>query len=259
MKPGERGKARKITLGVIVFVVIMSIPCWAIPLKVVDIQLDLLADEAFNQVFDASGSTYDREFFVSQDYTTPSDTVIGQIKVQNDSTYNYEIRGGAITLTPSELNYEDNEPDYFGGTRAKAHFYAGATLTVTGSVWYVGGAIPSEYSPYGTIMVASVEDSFILAEEMFIQDQMFCQLDMLITGGDLATGAEGLQSLYPLLINDITLKSCAQGDPPAPMVNFTEDFVYNNGDSLMQIYPVPEPFTICLLGLGTLLLRKRKA
>ena len=257
MKSGKRSNVSRVGYWAFVAIILISSTSWAIPvLKVTNVQLNLFAEESFNQFFSAG----DGEFSISQNYISDPDKVIGQVQVQGDTTYLYEIRGGAVTLSPSEFDYElHGETDLFGGARAIAHFLQGATLTVTGSVWDVSGATDVEVSPYGTVMEAAVQADFYVFEHAIWTNEIAAQLNMFITGGDLATGAQGLQSLYNGLTNDITLYSCQQGVPPvAPVVSFAEDMIYTDSSSIMQIYFIPEPATVVLLGLGAVMLRKKK-
>ena len=151
------------------------------------------------------------------------------------------------------------ETDMFGGARAIANFLQGATLTVTGSIWDVTDALtPVQVSSYDTIMVAAIQADFYVFEHEMWPDEIAAQLNMLITGGDLATGAQGFQSLYNGLVNDITLYSVQHpGSPTTPVESFLEDIIYTDDGSLMQIYPVPEPATIAFLGIGGLALLRR--
>jgi hypothetical protein len=197
----------------------------------------------------------DGRFFLGEDRTGDTTHFIGNFQLEGDSDWNYEIRGGSITLTPSRL-LEDVSGEY-GAGRAVGLFENGATLTITGSITTVNGG--QVLCPYGTLIQATVTDNFYGVEESISPNFLDLQMEFQITGGELFDGAQTGFVLSQTFTTDITLRNCTENG--GSLMDFTKDIGYA-APSIVQIsshddYPAPEPASLVLFGLAGLLIRKR--
>jgi hypothetical protein len=239
-------ESRQVILGSAI-VLLFSIPSFA-ALQVSNMQLDIFG----GQVFSSPGTVFDKEFSFSQDSTSEQNKIIAEFQVAGDPSYWYEVRGGTINFSPSQLL-----ADYSDGGMAVGYFDKGGILTVTGSIWYVGGETPQQVLGYGTVLQAAINAEFYAFEDM--DNSILAQLNMDITGGELAAGSGSGFVLYHGIIGDTTLYDCKQGPPPgSDLTDFTQNISSSGLNSVVQIYPVPEPTIITLLGLGALQLLRRR-
>lgn len=242
---------------IVVFLALVSAPAQGA--VVVDIQLDLLGGDAFYAI---PGTVYDSELFLDEDNSTDPCKVIGQIRLSGEGSYDYEIRGGSIQLTPAELGADTSYGAGIHITKhARADFLAGvATLTVTGSIWQVDEYGIAEYGGYGaggTILEAIVNYDFT-AEEPGVNTVLF-QLDLTITDGELYNGASaGWKMVQKRIFGDTNLAFCSQVGKPG-VEDFTSDIGYGQGSLLITPNSeIPEPLSLGLLGLGGLMTLRRR-
>ncbi len=201
----------------------------------------------------------DGRFFLGEDRTWDTTHFVGIIKLEDDLNWNYEIRVGSITLTPSRL-LEDVSGNLVYGLapgQAAGHFENGATLTITGDITTINGG--QVLCPYGTLLQATVTDDFYGVEESISPDFLDLQMEFQITGGELFDGAQTGFVLSQTFTTDITLRNCTEGG--GSLRDFTDDIGYAE-PSVVQInshddYPAPEPASLVLFGLAGLLIRKR--
>lgn len=217
-----------------------------------------------NDFFYVPGDVYSHEFFLNEDRheTYPSD-IVGQILLDGDSGYNYEIRGGSIELTPAELladqSYATSYPtSLFNPYIAQGLFSKeGVTLTISGYITTIGGA--EILSDYGTLIEANVRADFYAVEQTYSASFLNFQLYFDITGGELFTGQQTGFALSPEFVSDITLRYCTQYGQSS-LKNFTSDIGYAQ-PSIVQINaignePVPEPATFVLFTITGLMIKR---
>lgn len=243
-------------------VILFAANCASAVTLVKGIQYTLFGGDSFY----VPGDVYSREFFLYEDiYAGNLSNVVGQFRIDGDSSYNYEIRGGSIEITPSRLiqdqSYATSYPvSSFNPYIAKGLFDGdGVTLTMNGYITTVGGG--EILSDYGTIIEATVTADFIGTEQLYSASFLGFQLHFNITGGELFTGAQTGFALSPEFVADITLRYCTQTGQTA-LKNFASDIGYAQ-PSIVQFnavgdVPVPEPASIVLFGLAVMLTRKYK-
>ncbi|MCK4885978.1 MAG: PEP-CTERM sorting domain-containing protein [Planctomycetes bacterium] len=222
---------------------------------------EIISDLQYNlfggDVFYVPGDVYDEEFFLNEDFSSDSSKPTGIFRLKGESQYNYEIRGGSVELTPSELLDDQSYPGipFVNDNVAQGYFASGATFTITGSIWRVIDGVEEQIFANGLLLEATVNTNFYSFEEEFFPNDLFAQLDLRNITGELVTGTMKLE-LHA--VADITLKFCTQYDSPGMQVeNFGGDMSYLQG-SIIQFYSAPEPTTVILLGFGTLLSTWRK-
>ena len=206
-----------------------------------------------NDVFYADGSS-NGNLFLGENHTGNS-MVVGVLKLEGDTNWNYEIRGGSITLTPSVLLEDQSyEFDPFLNPKiAQGIFQGGATFTISGYLTTVnGGRILSQY---GTLIQATVMNNFYGEEEMWCPDFLDLQMQLNLTGGELFTGDQAGFVLDHTFTTDVTLRFCTEGG--GELNDFTDDIGYA-APSVVQINPMPEPASLVLFGLAGLLIKKKK-
>ena len=185
----------------------------------------------------------------------------GDLKVNNTPQVLYQLQNAWVSMTPSYLASDNS----VGTGVADGDFYAGAVLTLWGTI--VEKATSNVVFPDGLIMTAEITHDFNLAENNgfpFPQENKIEGLDIQldITGGEFAShGVSGLviydgDDMFDLTYN---LLNCQQLDNSGGAV---EDFqsMINFGTLSTLVYSanVPEPVTAVLLGLGSILLLRRR-
>jgi hypothetical protein len=204
----------------------------------------------------------DGKFFLGEDHTWDTD-VVGNILIEGDDEYNYEIRKGSITLTDSRLLHDMSGDPNFGldPGQAAGLFEKGATLIITGDLTTVGG---QEILASGILMQSTITSDFHAVEEEWIPDFLDAQMQCDLTGGEFFTGAQSGFVLGRSFITDITLRWCTQSYH-SELEDFSTDIGYAM-PSIVQInsnedYPVPapEPASLLLFGLAGLLIKKSKS
>lgn len=249
---------------IILLTVILSFNSSANALTLVrGIQYTLFGSDCFY----VPGDIYSREFFLNEDTVAMGrNGITGQILLDGDSQYNYEIRRGLIELTPARLisdqSYATTPPlSYINPYIAKGFFDSeGVNLTMSGYITNAGGTeILSEYC---TLIEANVTADFYGLEQVYSASFLSFQLHFEITGGELFTGQQTGFALSPEFVGDITLRYCTQFGQSA-LKNFASDIGYAE-PSIVQINaigndPVPEPSTFVIFVLaGTLIRNFRK-
>jgi len=234
--------------GVIVSL-LLAVPVIAVPVD--GVQFNLQGGPIFYQIPPG-------ELFVNEFHGDP-DTISGHVLLPGGKWEDYEIRDAMFDLSESLImsdeSYTDTNP--MNPKIAKGQFDAGAIVTITGSITTTGGAV--EVFPTGTILEAEVTNQFFVEEKKGLPSNLInMQLDLTITGGELATGAVTGFQLYAQQIGHITLVFCSQPDNPGAAVeDFASDIWYLS-PSMVQIYPIPEPMSVSLLALGGLLVLRKK-
>lgn len=239
-----------IITGVIVSL-LLAVPVIAVPVD--GIQFNLQGGPMFYKYPPPPG-----ELFVNEFHGDP-DTISGHVKLLGGDWEDYEIRDAEFNLTASSMLSDESyaDSDFMNPLIAKGQFDVGAIVTITGSITTTNGAV--EVFPTGTILEAEITNQFWVEEMKGMPGNfMNMQLDMTVTGGELATGAVTGFELYAQQIGDITLLFCSQPENPG---NAVEDFasdIYYTSPSMVQIYPIPEPMSVSLLALGGLLVLRKK-
>ncbi|MFA5292076.1 MAG: PEP-CTERM sorting domain-containing protein [Phycisphaerae bacterium] len=201
------------------------------------------------------GTMYDREFFIEQT-TSESTSTTGWLRLDDTSGTQYEIKGGSIYLSPSELlsdlSYANPIP-FFNPYIALGHFASGATLTIEGTLTVQGSTVPI-YT--GTLLEATVNVNFYGEEQSMESNYIFFQLHFDTTGGELSTGTNVGFTITDKFYIDVELRNCS----PAPVTNFQNDMGYAAPSWLLinPIIPTPEPATLLIFGLGAIALVRRK-
>lgn len=245
-----------IITGVIVSL-LLAVPVIAVPVD--GIQFNLQGGPIFYQIPDPPPAL-PGELFVNEYHGDP-DTISGHVLLPGGSWEDYEIRDAEFDLSASSIlpggdqSYADSNP--MNPKIAYGQFAAGAIVTMTGSITTTDGAV--EVFPTGTILEAEVTNQFWVEEKLGMPSNLInMQLDLTITGGELATGAVTGFELYEQQIGHITLVFCSQPDNPGAAVeDFASDIWYLS-PSMVQIYPIPEPMSVSLLALGGLLVLRKK-
>ena len=231
--------------------------------EILDIQFELSGDDGNGStVFTSSG-------FSILDISGLSNPtgVNGQLRAAGDgTTYNYQIRGATFELETSALNYDYSVPDpmgiFPGEEIAKGSFSGGSTLTMTGSIYHKNG---TPICANTTLLVATVSGDWAAEEQwpslMPGQSALNFQLNYAVTGGELTTGA--LSGFY--VNNGMQMQGALQnvtqdGQPGVDLRNFEGGDIHYAQPSTLHMYPViiPEPCTVVLLGLGGLMMRRKK-
>jgi len=243
-----------IVVGVVVSV-LLAVSVSAVPVD--GIQFNLQGGPIFFKI-PVPPPTLPGELFVNEYHGDPG-TISGHLLLPGGSWEDYEIRDAIFDLSASSIigdeSYTDSNP--MNPKIAKGQFDAGAIVTISGSITTTDGAV--EVFPTGTILEAVVTNQFWVEEKKGLPYNLInMQLDLTITGGELATGAVTGFQLYEQQIGDITLNFCSQPDNPALAVeDFASDIWYLS-PSMVQIYPIPEPMSVSLLALGGLLVLRKK-
>ncbi len=245
-----RGRRRFcIIVGVIVSISSLTIPAAAVVL-VDGIQFNLEGGPMFYQIPPG-------ELFIGE-YHAPG-ALSGHVLVPGGKWEDYEIRGAEFNLTESSiLSDESYTVPYFMNPKiAKGKFDAGAIITITGSITTQGAA--EEVFPTGIILEAVVSSEFWVEEKQGMPNNMVnMRMSLTVTGGELATGAVTGFKLFEDSTADITLLWCSQPENLGLAVEDFQSDIWYLSPSMVQIYPVPEPMSLGLLGLGWLLILRRK-
>jgi hypothetical protein len=167
----------------------------------------------------------------------------------------YMMLYGDFAMTPSALLSDDTASN---GGLALGTFASGATLTVTGDLWRDFGDYGLAAS--GDLIVADVMFEWELEEQVsppYPSNTLLAQIHFDITGGalsDAGLNADGL------VLNDFYLDFTFERCTPV-VTDFTTllgDQVYSTSTAKVQGGAVPEPATMLLIGLGSLVLARRK-
>jgi hypothetical protein len=185
----------------------------------------------------------------------------GDLKVNNTPQVSYQLQNAWVSMTPSYLASDNS-----GGTGvADGDFYAGAVLTLWGTI--VEKATSNVVFPDGLIMTAEITHDFNLAENdgfPFPQENKIEGLDIQldITGGELASnGVSDLviydgDDMFDLTYN---LLNCQQLDNSGGAVEDFQSMIdFGTLSTLVYSANVPEPVTAVLVGLGSILMLRRR-
>lgn len=247
-----RGRRRFLILvGVIISIFSLTIPA-AAAVVVDGVQFNLQGGQLFYQIPPG-------ELFIGEYHGDP-DTISGHVLVAGGLWEDYEIRDAIFDLSESALVTDESYTVAYPTTNreiAKGQFDIGAMVTITGSITTQYGA--EEIFPTGTILQAQVINRFWAEERQgLFANMMNIRLDLAVTGGELATGAVTGFKLFDASAADITLVFCSQEGNIAQAVEDFQSDIWYLSPSMVQIYPVPEPMSLGLLGLGWLLILSRK-
>ncbi|MBN2211570.1 MAG: PEP-CTERM sorting domain-containing protein [Sedimentisphaerales bacterium] len=204
---------------------------------------------------------YDGDFrLVASDGVSPlyKSSDAGDVKVDFHENFEYDLRNLTISMTDASTLIADLSTPVGNPTHAKATFTSGAVLTLEGTIEEKDGPL----SWTGTLLeVTFVQDGFIAEEDNVVLNTIKSVQEVHITGGELLTGAEtGLMIYDPTDFTSVfTLSSCVQpGNPGNAVEDFQSKIIYGFGSRIQLDTTVPEPTCVVLLGLGSLLISKRR-
>ena len=236
---------------------VFTLVLFAVPVKSAQIEAMqyFLTSGDFFYGGEYGGTMYDREFFIEQTVSESTSTT-GWLRLDDTSGTQYEIKGGSIYLSPSELlsdlSYQNPIP-FFNPYIAFGYFASGATLTIEGSITAQGSG---ETIYTGTLLEATVNVNFYGEEQSMEANYIFFQLHFDTTGGELATGNNVGFAITDQFYIDVELRNCS----PSPVTNFQNDMGYAAPSWLLinPILPTPEPASLLIFGLGGIALVRRK-
>lgn len=186
-------------------------------------------------------------------YQNPNFTInatgAGTIQMWGGTAYSYSINNANVTITPCALQHDGTT-----GGQVIGDFNGGATMTVSGDLYKSGTLLATGQLLVGEMDV-SASETWQLAETSSSSNQISNgSTDFTLTGGLLQGGiADGSDTLR---IGDMALKLQFNGQT---MTNFASTPMAMATSPIFQIaaVEVPEPMTLVLLGLGSLLLRRK--
>ena len=158
-------------------------------------------------------------------------------------------------LCSYKLEAADMLVDVSSGNVAEAQFADNsggtlATLTITGDIQGTGFS--------GTILTAEVTSAFWALETSDIGSTIIdVHQPFQVTGGELASpGATGLQ-IWDNFIGVYTFSGSSSDEFPAEVRDFQSSIQYAIGETNVH-FEVPEPLSLALLGLGSLMIYRKR-
>ena len=205
---------------------------------------------------------------VDSDGSSPAALVSGAMKLWGASDFEYDLVNTAVTMgTQSALNQDDSGAGgVFNPLMAAGYFDAGAMISISGTIEKRAAILgdPGTVIYTGVILEASISEQDFLLQERdfpFPANQLKTNVDMVVTGGELYQGNMAKQTTLVLLdyAAAYELMGCSQqeGVGFGEVEDFQSDIIMGGG-SRVHFDAVPEPATLCLLGVGGLLLRRKR-
>jgi hypothetical protein len=205
---------------------------------------------------------------VDSDGSSPAVLASGAMKLWGASDFEYDLVDTTVTMgSQSQLNLDDSGVGgSFNPLLAAGYFDAGATISISGTIEQRAAVAGDPGTPIftGVILEAYIsEDDFLVQERdfPFPANQLKTNVDMIVTGGELYQGNMSKQTNLILLdyAAAYELMGCSQqeGAGFGEVEDFQDDIIMGGG-SRVHFDAIPEPATLCLLGVGGLLLRRKR-